>query len=265
MNKLDKLLQEWAGRRKIQETKLRLLTETICREVRYAKRETLPENAGSKGISLLWLRITYASLGVMAAACFLVTFLRQQMPVPIVAVPEGRIESAPLTRTAAISPEDMGNNLKVLREMNNVFPEELRWIQASGKRIDLGLASQAGESGIQADCVMIRLVIFKREIGGAWQNIWTAEVMTVPEEVVRIPLEGKTGNYLSFWTHLLPDGLLALDSDIRLKLPVELATCFSGILKPGIPQRVLSLNTGDIEYCIFEAVTYLQLNTSKGV
>lgn len=263
MDRLNKLLQGWAERQKPDKTKLRLLTENIFQEARRSERETSRKVFKPRGIPLFWLRLSYASLGVVAA-CALIILLQQQLFVPVSVVRE-LAEPTQLTKMAAISKEDIGNSLKVLREVNNVFPKDLRWVQTSSAELNLGLVSQPGEVGISSDCVMIHLVIFKKQAGETWQKIWTAEVTAALEEFVQAPLDGKSGNSISFWAYLLPDGLLALDSDIRLKLPVELATSFSGVLKPGVPQKVLSLNTGDVEYCIFEAASCIQFSSSKDI
>jgi hypothetical protein len=264
MDKLNKLLQGWVERQKPDETKLRLLTENICQEVRRSERESSRKIFKPKGIPFFWLRVSYASLGVVAA-CLLMIILQKQLFVPVSVAHEPAMEPGQLTKMAAISKKDIGNNLKVLREVNNVFPKDLRWVQTSSAEMNLGIVSQPGEGKISSDCVMVRLVIFKREAREMWQKIWTTEVTAALEEFVQVPLDGKSDNSISFWAHLLPDGLIAIESDIRLKLPVELSTSFSGVLKPGIPQKVLSLNTGDVEYCIFEAASYIQFSSSRGI
>ncbi|MCK5607841.1 hypothetical protein KAR91_38530, partial [Candidatus Pacearchaeota archaeon] len=76
---------------------------------------------------------------------------------------------------------------------------------------------------------------------------------------VKAPLDGETGGSITLWTHRLPDGLLAIDSDMQLKSPIEVRTSFSGIFEQGKPKQILLFTSGDAEYSIFEVANQLQL------
>jgi hypothetical protein len=242
MDKLDRLLKDWADQREVSQEKLKVLRANILSAAKNLKPEPRP-----KGFSLG----IYIGLG-LAVLCFLPVILRQPPP----RVKDGApaiIKTSSLIDQAGISKQDLENSLKTLREMNHVFSGNMRWVRKSENGMDFQLVE--GER-VSEEYVVIRFMIFEKKPAKAWEKTAMTEVTAMPEDIVEVPLDGKAGN-VRFWAHILPDGPLAVDSAVRFNGSTEQSTAFSGVFKQGQPQKVFSMTKGDTQYCVFESVSRL--------
>lgn len=59
------------------------------------------------------------------------------------------------------------------------------------------------------------------------------------------------------WAHPLEDGLLAVESRLKLDDPALPEFSFNGVQKSGEPTQVQTLRRGGVEYVVFQTVTVL--------
>ena len=259
MDKIDAILKRWGQKQNIDESKVGILTENICRKVRNTKYSTPERVAEYSSIPLFRLKIAYTSLGVVIGVLLLI-ITQKAVKSPRVLLESTRIPSE-ISKMYAFSEKEVKNNLQIITETRKVFPDNLRWVQPLNTGINLGLVSHLNEPAISSECVLLHLVVFRRQVNEKWQNVWSAEVGAVPEEFIKVPPDTKNGNCINFWTHRVTDDLWVVDTDIKLKFPFELTTSTSDLLKLGKPKQALWFKSGDVEYCIFELITHVNLNS----
>jgi hypothetical protein len=258
MDKIDIILKRWSQKQKIDESKVGILTESICRKIRNTRYSTPQRVTEYSSIPLFRLKIAYTSLGVVIGVLLLI--ITQKAVTPTRVLLESTQIPSEISKMDAFSEKEVKNNLQIVTETKKVFPDNLRWVQPLNTGINLGLVSHLNEPAISSECVLLHLVVFRRQVGEKWQNVWSTEVGAVPEEFIKVPPDTKNGNCINFWTHRVTDDLWVVDTDIRLKFPFELTTSASDLIKLGKPEQILWIKAGDVEYCIFEIVTHANLN-----
>lgn len=259
--KLDGMLRGWGEKAKPDAAKVQLLTGKVLSEVKRGPSQAL---VPPRPVSLIGLRFAYGALGAVAA-CFLIAVLYGPLPRPVGMISGRERVDLPLVRETTISAGDVKVAAELVSQLNYLFPEKLRWIESSDGKLNIELVSTPYQERLSSDCVVIRLVLFKREKGGSWQNVWATETISALDGVVEVVSDRRAGNRITLWAHLLPDGLLAVDSNLKLKSPVELTTSFSKVLEPGKPARILLLKSGNVDYCIFQTARYLQIKRAGSV
>lgn len=259
-DKLDEVLRNWSSGKEPGATHLRILEERICREILGRKFLRLGYPAEGEGAFKFWDRFFFAGLGA-AAACVLFLLLRYLFAsTPCVPIERGGAE------LAAIPELQVRADAVFFQEARQLFAEGLHWIVSSENEIQLGIQQDEGGGVAENPAVMVHVVVLSRAGDGSpWREAWAAQVMTRGEEWVDVTLSRKTQNRLSFWAYPMPDGMIALDSAFWLKVPFQISTRASSVLRPGEPSEILSLKTAEAEYRVFQAVktlAHLQINSS---
>lgn len=259
-DKLDEVLRNWSNGKELEATHLRILEERICREILGRKFLRLGDPAEGEGAFKFWDRFLFAGLGA-AAACLLFLLLHYLFAsTPCEPMESGGVE------LAAIPELQVQHDAVFFQEARQLFAEALHWIVSSEDEIQLGIQQGEGGRTPENPALMIHIVVLSRLADGSpWRKVWAAQVMTRGEEWVDVTLSHKTQNRLSVWAYPMPDGMIALDSAFWLKVPFQISTCASRVLRPGEPSEVFSLKTPETEYRVFQAVKPLAAISQKSV
>jgi len=158
--------------------------------------------------------------------------------------------------------EQIQNKEVLLAEMENMFDSRLAWLAETGDRVEFGLdRSSAGDveqPASDATRLAVRVVVERRPQGSAdWQLAWALDVVSRSEDVVRVAPRGADGNELRLWTYQLPDGLIAIDSELQLAGRDRFHATTSGIQEDRQPVQVLTTRDKGTEYRIFQTVAVL--------
>ena len=102
----------------------------------------------------------------------------------------------------------------------------------------------------------VRIVVLSRRAGNAaWTPVWQSDVVTRDEQVVDVAAGPDGTGRLRLWTHPLPDGAIAVDGELALAAAdTPVAASFSGVQRPGEPQRVTGRRTDDVEWQVIQTV-----------
>jgi hypothetical protein len=136
-------------------------------------------------------------------------------------------------------------------EMDRLFADRLAWLAETNQEVFLGL----GESyAVHGPRIALRVIVLKRASNAkSWQEIWAGDVVSRPEELVQLSTT-REASRLSLWTHVLPDGAVAVDTklDIGGNGPVWTS---SSVQKPQVPQQVISARAQGGEFQVWQTAT----------
>lgn len=267
---LDNLLRRWADGRRPSDEQLARLHEATLRELESAK--FLGLTAAPTAHVRRWRG--YCAIGAMAAAVLvavLVPYLRR--------APENRAPENNFAGNRAESPRSEGTDdapdlsrfdvrqladkaalIKVLRE---TFPDDLVWVTETEGEVRIGLRSNAapsvaGEESASGELALRIVVAARKKNERIWTTLCSADVVTGPEELVEVPLEAVPGGRLAVWTCLLPDGLVAVDTDVSLDGPRGLhatpSLSSSLVQREGVPCKGDYREADGWEYQVFQTV-----------
>jgi hypothetical protein len=251
-DKLDNILQDWAARMAPTKEHLKDLTTRVTGEV--ARRRYLAHTEDRPvAVVQFWSKLAYAGLGaavtlVIALVCFH-SFLTVTGPSP---------NSAPASSFAFISREQAKAGNRLFREMERLFPNNLRWISESNGDVGMGVESVQG--GILQDSpeIFVRLTVVARKEGEkSWKPIWKTDVLLRGEELVEVVPNREKDNRLALWVYPLAGGKVAIDSSLALDMPMRLASRINTIVEQGEPAEIMSLRADNMEYRVFQTVKVL--------
>ena len=210
-------------------------------------------------------RIVWFALGIAASLLVMVAIRLSASPDSTNApgVAGQAIESPPpsellhddIPSFAVLGKQDLAEKMLLFKTAHSDFDRQLHWIAESNGHIELGLGPAGQTAGVSGQPLALRLVLVSRRTGdSAWQTIWSKDVIARNETPVdKIPGAGK----LHVWCYALPDGLIAVESELTLQEPFVGRYVFSGVQKPGATQRILALEIGGVEYALFQTVSAL--------
>ena len=158
--------------------------------------------------------------------------------------------------------EQIQNKEVLLTEMENMFDSQLAWLAETGDRVEFGLDRSSGGDVEQlpsdATRLAVRVVVERRPQGSEdWQLAWALDVVSRSEEIVRVAPRDADGNELRLWTYQLPDGLIAIDSDLQLAGRDQFQATTSGIQQDRQPVQILTTRDKGTEYRVFQTVAVL--------
>jgi hypothetical protein len=133
--------------------------------------------------------------------------------------------------------------------MDRLFSERLAWVAETNQDVSLGLDETSSTGGPR---VAVRVVVLKRMADAkTWQPIWIGDVVSRPEELVQ--LSTSDTSRLSLWTHLLPDGALAVDTELGIE---DSGTVWSSssVQQSQVPQQVLFARAQGGEFQVWQTV-----------
>ena len=252
-DKLDKLLKQWAAAHATSKEHGRKLADRIVDELT-ANGFPVLDPAVDSGVPRPRRRKrAYAALGIAAALLIAATiaFLSRGP-----SVPNEVVDTA--SPVASIGPSELQARARLFHEMETLFADDLRWVADSDNEVRLSVRPVSGGPIARATPLLIRVLVVQRNSGEAsWHELMKADVLTRSQELVEAVPDPKLDNRLLLWAYTLPDGKVAVDSNIRLTTPIRAYVDVTNVLTPGRPANVFSLKTEDAEYRIFQVVTPL--------
>jgi hypothetical protein len=159
---------------------------------------------------------------------------------------------------AQIDPPLLKRQRVLIDEMARVFPDQLAWVAETQQRVWIGLESEAASPSSQPT-LAVRVVVARRTQQG-WTCVWSADVISQQEQVVRLARDAGSEAEFSVWTYLLPDGLVAVDSRLDYQGAAAFESHSSGVQRPGVPKAVGTLQPG--EYQVFQTVVVMDSEVS---
>jgi hypothetical protein len=147
---------------------------------------------------------------------------------------------------------------QLLSETNALFDNQLAWI-ADGQR-DVSLEVRDHAAGVD-DFLLVRVVVARRTSPDApWLTVWQTDVISRNEALVEVAPEQLDGSSLALWTHLMPEGEVAVDMDLMLDQEMQMQSSSSTVLQSGQPTRVDCSTDNGVEQCVFQTVMPLHLS-----
>ncbi len=252
-NKLDKLLKRWAARHAADEASVRTLVERIAEQAR-ATDPVIHADMGRRPAPSFRTKLTYTAVGI-AATLVVAATIALWLRVP----GNGPIQNA--AALASVSAEEVESNARLFSEVKRLFGEDLRWVSNTDSEIRLGLRPVAARQAVNGTSLLIRVIVAQRISGDrAWKKVLETDILARHEELVEVVPDPEKDNRLIVWGHVLPDGNVAVDSNIQLRQPIRASIDVTNVLVPGTPTQIFSLETDDAEYRVFQVVIPLPDN-----
>jgi hypothetical protein len=158
--------------------------------------------------------------------------------------------------------DQIQNKTLVLQEMERLFDRQFLWLAENGNRVELGLAdADTGRSRVAdgGEHLAIRIVVQRRQPGSAdWKLAWTMDFVSRSEETISVLPKDGNGTELQLWAYRLPDGAIAVETDLHLSGANVLHAQCSGVQQNGRPVNVSSVRSEDAEYRVFQTVAVLE-------
>ncbi|NND98243.1 MAG: anti-sigma factor [Pirellulaceae bacterium] len=160
-----------------------------------------------------------------------------------------------------ISDQQRQQKQNLLSELDRMFDGKRIWFAETESEVVLGGETKPTAQDI-ADrrSVAMRLVLAKRPATGhVWQRVWSADVVSRTDQVVQFASQEPMQANANFtaWAHLLPDGLIACDIDLKWNDGKSGELSDSMLLVPGDTHKGASLLVDGVEYRLFHAVSLL--------
>ncbi len=270
---LDRLLRYWASREQPDEAHLESLRRRISQaadslEGAGTEVGSIPDDdptASRRRKALLpaaWSsRLAWFTLGAAAAILAAVVLVSRLGP--------DRADDTPGEQLVEVPPEvrldrqQLAAQAKLLAAMKEVFAGRLTWMAESDGKVILGIEPETQPSPDGSQPITIRLVVMARRPGEAtWRRRWSVDCIVHNEQLVELAPQDGSGAQFAFWAHLLPDGMIAVDTSLGLGARGEgrepqPSTLDTQLFEPQVPQRILTLKTDGTEYQVFQTVAVL--------
>jgi hypothetical protein len=251
---LDDLLRHWAEQPSRDGSQTAALQDRVTAALRDATFLDLPAVPASSGKAGARSRLWWFAAGA-AAAMLLAWGLPWTHRTPATTVArEERAETPPLVRLPS---SQLIAKARLLAAAEELFDGRLAWMAEDGRDVQLGL-TDAATSSPSADPILVRMVVLVRKSGGKdWKPVWEADLVTRDEQLVELVPRESQRSRLRLWTYTLPDGQIAVDSDLALAGALPIHSASSGVQQGGVPREVFSLRNDDAEYRVYQTVAVL--------
>ncbi|TWU45657.1 hypothetical protein Q31b_08330 [Novipirellula aureliae] len=177
----------------------------------------------------------------------------------IAAAPETDSIAEPIER---FSDEQREQKWILLCELDRLFDGKRVWFAETESDVVLGGDDRPLASDVAAETtVAMRMVLAKRTSAtNPWERVWAADVISRSDQVVRFLTDDPQQPTASFtaWAHLLPDGLVACDVDLKWDNGISAQLSDSLLLSPNDTTPGASLSIDGVEYRLFHAVSLLK-------
>jgi hypothetical protein len=252
---LNNLLRQWHERNTSAEAELERLHRRISRSIENARFLDLPSEPPQRSLRAIRAGWWFA-LG-SAATVLLMLGLRpsSQSPQPVTALHE---PSQALPPEVQFPASQLAEKARLLAGMEEAFNGRLAWVAEHGRQVELGLLPDTARLPRDARSLAVRLIVLARQgKDSAWRPIWQADAIARDEEIVDLTAESVGDGSLRVWMHPLPDGAIAVDTDLAVNGLLPVRSSFSGVQHSGTPQRVFSSQSEDAEFQIYQIVAAL--------
>ena len=269
---LDDRLRRWANEHTPAKSNMELLRVRIVEQIRgegFDSTPARPETLSPSG------KAVWFSVGLAAAILLCVggLWLANRL-LPQVAAPLQPSESIP-PEFAQFERSQLAGKSALLAEVERLFGDRLAWIAETKDHVSFGLTTdsldpttgQNGTSGsdaighahAQGKPLAVRVVVARRQAGTTKaESVWSVDFLARSEQVVHLTSADAQGAELLVWVYSLPDGKIAVDTNLALSGPTAVAMTSSGLQNSGVPAGVYSTRHGDTEYEVFQTVAFLE-------
>lgn len=150
---------------------------------------------------------------------------------------------------------------QLLSELDRMFSGKRVWFAETDSDVVLGgdPISREGES-LDQTTIAMRLVLAKRlPDSKRWTRVWTADVVARSDQVIQFLSDDPSmpATTCTAWAHVLPDGLIAADVNLKWDDGQVGRLDDSVLIQPGEPQKGARLTVGKLEYRIFHDAALL--------
>ena len=257
-DKLDRLLGDWAAAHQPDEAHLAALRNRVLDEAGAAPAP--PAARSPWRARLAWFGLGAAAAAV--AAALLLPLLRSH---PTEDPGAQEVAEGPVFPPGVLlDPQQLALHARLFAEVQRVFRSDLAWMAESKGKVVLGIESADRRNAAGSEPMTVRLVVMARTPGEtSWHCRSSVDVLTYDEEFVQFgPQEGME-NTLALWVHRLPDGMIAVDTSLGIERSDRPTLSHSGIQRPAVPEPILTLQTEETEYRVFQTVTSLPKEVGK--
>ena len=220
--KLDELLRDWTHRHAPDDTALR---ENLQRRLA-GERFLQLADAAPRPPALRWVTplLTLASVVVLIVSGYITL----------------NLHSTPLPPTlAALTPAELAARAEVYRGVKELFGDRLTGLDLSANRLQMNLAGDdPAEARAPARPLLVRLAALESDGHGGWRPLWQKEIVTLPQEVVRVP--AADGAELLCWICPTADGKLVVDTQWQNGT----ARDETRVVTPGRPGELIRVGAG---------------------
>ncbi|OGV70430.1 MAG: hypothetical protein A3K19_12720 [Lentisphaerae bacterium RIFOXYB12_FULL_65_16] len=249
---VDKHVREWAASRQPPEEHLAELADRVAQKVRDDRFLRVPSTPSP---AFGWHRVprlAYLAAGIAAGILLAVPLMRS-------AFERTADVSWAAASKASVTEPILLEKATLFGQYSDVFGGGVRWIAETDNDVRMGLATDH-TSAEPGRVVLVRVSVLRRgRAGGDWKAVWDTTVSTRSEESVTLNTDDGVGGRLRLWVYPLPDGNIAMDSELHLDQPTCLAAATSAVMVPGKPMRVLALQTDTAEYAVVQVASWLPL------
>ncbi len=144
----------------------------------------------------------------------------------------------------------------LLKEVESLFDGGKVWLLETGADVKIGLADHSPHH--DARPVTVRIIVERREVGRTdWAMVWSADVITRSEEVIRFQPNFASEAQLALWTYVLPEGLISIDVELTLPESMKVNLMSSSLQESQKPQQVSSARANNYEFRLFQTAALL--------
>ena len=247
---LDELLRHWARHEAAEADALRPLKERVLSDLPQAEFLT-PVAHGQRRVTA-WKRIAWFACGAAAAALLFLVWPRAlDRPLPPAAV----ATAAMVPPEVLFQASELRAKGKLLAALEELFNGRLGWVAEDGRQVRLGLVVEPGAAEQLAQPLAVRIVVLRRNLTSTqWTTVWATDLVTHDEQLIELTPEKSDRASLQMWAQRLPDGMIAIDSDLTVNGTTRLRWSFDGIQKAGVPERVFYQRTAGEELQVLQTV-----------
>ena len=228
-DEIDELLNRWADTHLPSDAALDQLYARVDESLGAERVETLsgakvPEQLAD---SSPWHLSRLQTISLLATAAILLLAVaptwkysnRGSNPIVQTGIGEKTFSPESTLPIQALTAEQISDKANLLAELDRMFEGKRIWFAETESDVVLGQQPEHRDVLVaKSDSIVMRLVLAKRSgPSEPWSRVWSADVVAGNEQVVRFVSqdEGQPQASLATWAHMLPDGMIACDIDIR--------------------------------------------------
>jgi len=255
-DRLDRVLRDWADRQSRDDCNLRGLEERIATSLKQEKFLDLDvtwadPHCRSSSRPAEWFSFVSAAIVLFMIGTLWILTSRDDRP------KEAHIVE-PLPTFALLEKPQLQAKALLLAEMERLFEGRLTWLAELNGLVQVGLEQDGEPVAATSRPVAMRLVVARRKpTEKDWTAIWSIDVVSRSEQLVRLASESGHDDQVLIWTYVLPDGMIAIDTSLALQLPSPIPSTYSGLQQAGVPTTLCSLRIDDVEFQVVQTVALL--------
>jgi len=249
---LDDLLQQWAEAKSSSQEGLSQLRQRIAIE-----RDRLDTDgivvSPIQGNSGFWRAVSLIAIGtslLLLIALGLSWFSQPRNDKELIA-------NAPQFVLPTISNLELANKRILVSELQRIFDRHFAWIVETNGEVHLGVDQDHVQLNDAVPIVVRLAVVCRKTSQTQWKHVWSADVVSRSEQLVELSLASEGDTRLLIWAYALPDGMIAVEGEMRLPGEEAVRPTFSELKKSGDSSKVFTTTLGDTEYQVFQTVELL--------